>query len=94
MLMLPGGERKRARLAEIKSALELALERAERYGKASKEEMAAAQYQVQGRHLAVKVPKRRRRSARGPQEPGSRGPGSGPGPRLKKSSCERRRAPE
>jgi hypothetical protein len=40
-------------LAEIKSALELALEKAERYGKASKEEMAAAQYQEQGRHLAV-----------------------------------------
>jgi hypothetical protein len=40
-------------LAEIKSALELALEKAERYGKASKEEMAAAQYQEQGRQLAV-----------------------------------------
>jgi hypothetical protein len=40
-------------LAEIKSALELALEKAERYGKASQEEMAAAQYQEQGRHLAV-----------------------------------------
>jgi len=41
-------------LAEIKSALELALEKAERYGKASKEEMAAAQSQEQGRQLAVK----------------------------------------
>jgi ElaB/YqjD/DUF883 family membrane-anchored ribosome-binding protein len=41
-------------LAEIKSALELALEKAERYGKASREEMAAAQHQEQGRHLAVK----------------------------------------
>jgi hypothetical protein len=40
-------------LTEIKSALELALEKAERYGKASKEEMAAAQYQEQGRNLAV-----------------------------------------
>jgi hypothetical protein len=40
-------------LAEIKSALELALEKAERYGKASKEEMAAAQHQEQGRQLAV-----------------------------------------
>lgn len=41
-------------LAEIKSALELALEKAERYGKASREEMAAAQYQEQGRQLAVR----------------------------------------
>ena len=41
-------------MAEIKSALELALEKAERYGKASKEEMAAAGYQDQGRQLAVK----------------------------------------
>jgi hypothetical protein len=41
-------------LAEIKSALELALEKAERYGKASKEEMASAQYQEQGCQLAVK----------------------------------------
>jgi len=41
-------------LAEIKSALELALEKAERYGKASKEEMAAAQSQEQGRQSAVK----------------------------------------
>jgi len=40
-------------LAEIKSALELALEKAESYGKASREEMAAAQYQGQGRALAV-----------------------------------------
>ncbi len=41
-------------MAEIKSALELALEKAESYGKASKEEMAAAGYQDQGRQLAVK----------------------------------------
>ena len=41
-------------MADIKSALELALEKAERYGKASKEEMAAAGYQDQGRQLAVK----------------------------------------
>jgi len=41
-------------MAEIKSALELALEKAERYGKASREELAAAQYQEQGRQLAVK----------------------------------------
>jgi hypothetical protein len=41
-------------LAEIKSALELALEKAERYGKASQEEMAAAQSQEQGRQLAVR----------------------------------------
>jgi hypothetical protein len=40
-------------LAEIKSALELALERAEQYGRASKEEMELAQYQEQGRRLAV-----------------------------------------
>lgn len=41
-------------MAEIKSALELALEKAERYGKASQEEMAAAHYQEQGRQLAVR----------------------------------------
>lgn len=41
-------------MAEIKSALELALEKAERYGKASPEEMAAAQFQEQARTLAVK----------------------------------------
>jgi hypothetical protein len=40
-------------LAEIKSALELALEKAERYGKASKEELAASKYQEQGCQLAV-----------------------------------------
>jgi hypothetical protein len=40
-------------LAEIKSALELALEKAEQYGRASKEEMELAQYQEQGRRLAV-----------------------------------------
>lgn len=41
-------------MAEIKSALELALEKAERYGKASREEMVAVQYQEQGCQLAVK----------------------------------------
>jgi hypothetical protein len=40
-------------LAEIKSALELALERAEQYGRASKEEMELARRQEQGRGLAV-----------------------------------------
>jgi hypothetical protein len=40
-------------LAEIKSALELALEKAEQYGRASREEMALAEYQDQGRRLAV-----------------------------------------
>lgn len=40
-------------MAEIKSALELALEKAERFGKASKEELAKERYQEQGRHLAV-----------------------------------------
>jgi hypothetical protein len=40
-------------LAEIKSALELALEKAEQYGRASKEEMELAQYQDRGRQLAV-----------------------------------------
>lgn len=40
-------------MAEIKSALELALEKAEQYGRASAEEMAAAQFQEQGRLLAV-----------------------------------------
>ena len=40
-------------MAEIKSALELALERAEQYGRASKEEMELARYQEQGRALAV-----------------------------------------
>ena len=40
-------------MADIKSALELALERAEQYGRASKEEMDLAQYQEQGRRLAV-----------------------------------------
>jgi len=40
-------------LADIKSALELALEKAEHYGRASKEEMELAQYQDQGRRLAV-----------------------------------------
>lgn len=40
-------------MAEIKSALELALEKAEQYGRASREEMELAQYQEQGRRLAV-----------------------------------------
>jgi hypothetical protein len=40
-------------LAEIKSALELALEKAEQYGRASKEEMTRDQYRDQGRQLAV-----------------------------------------
>jgi hypothetical protein len=40
-------------LADIKSALELALEKAEQYGRASKEEMELAQYQEQGSRLAV-----------------------------------------
>jgi hypothetical protein len=40
-------------LAEIKSALELALEKAEKYGKASQEEMAVSQHQETGRQLAV-----------------------------------------
>ena len=40
-------------MAEIKSALELALEKAEHYGRASKEEMELARYQDQGRRLAV-----------------------------------------
>jgi hypothetical protein len=40
-------------LAEIKSALELALEKAEQYGRASKEELTRDQYRDQGRQLAV-----------------------------------------
>jgi hypothetical protein len=40
-------------VAEIKSALELALEKAEKYGRASAEEMALSQCQDQGRQLAV-----------------------------------------
>ena len=40
-------------MAEIKSALELALEKAEQYGRASKEEMELAQYHEQGCRLAV-----------------------------------------
>ena len=40
-------------MADIKSALELALEKAEHYGRASKEEMELAQYQEQGCRLAV-----------------------------------------
>jgi hypothetical protein len=40
-------------LADIKSALELALEKAEQYGRASKEELTRDQYRDQGRQLAV-----------------------------------------
>lgn len=40
-------------MAEIKSALELALERAAQFGRATKEELAESQYREQGRHLAV-----------------------------------------
>jgi hypothetical protein len=40
-------------LADIKSALELALEKAEQYGRASREEMDLAQHQEQGSRLAV-----------------------------------------
>jgi hypothetical protein len=39
-------------MAEIKSALELALEKAERYGKASPQELQEAKWQEQARHLA------------------------------------------
>jgi hypothetical protein len=41
-------------VAEIKSALELALEKAEQYGKASREEMAESQHKEQGRMVAVR----------------------------------------
>ncbi len=40
-------------MAEIKSALELALEKAERFGKASPEELAQEKFQEKGRALAV-----------------------------------------
>jgi hypothetical protein len=40
-------------LAEIKSALELALEKAEKYGRATKEELTRGQFRDQGRQLAV-----------------------------------------
>ena len=40
-------------MADIKSALELALEKAEQYGRASKEEMELARHQEQGARLAV-----------------------------------------
>jgi hypothetical protein len=40
-------------VAEIKSALELALEKAAQIGRATPEEMAENQYREQGRHLAV-----------------------------------------
>ncbi|MGQ9689221.1 MAG: hypothetical protein ACUVXF_10605 [Desulfobaccales bacterium] len=41
-------------MAEIKSALELALEKAEQYGRASKEELLQDKYKEQGRQWAVK----------------------------------------
>lgn len=40
-------------MAEIKSALELALEKAEQYGRATKEELSRDQFRDQGRQLAV-----------------------------------------
>ena len=40
-------------MAEIKSALELALEKAERFGKASPQEMQEVKWQDQARHLAA-----------------------------------------
>lgn len=40
-------------MAEIKSALELALEKAEQYGRASKEDLLQDKYKEQGRQLAV-----------------------------------------
>ena len=40
-------------MAEIKSALEIALEKAERYGRATKEELLQDQHQEKGRQLAV-----------------------------------------
>lgn len=40
-------------MAEIKSALEIALEKAERYGRATKEELLQEQYQEKGRQMAV-----------------------------------------
>lgn len=40
-------------MAEIKSALELALEKAERYGRATKEELTLGQFRDQGCQLAV-----------------------------------------
>ena len=40
-------------MAEIKSALELALEKAERYGKASPQEMQEVKWLEQARHLAA-----------------------------------------
>ncbi|MBW1991412.1 MAG: hypothetical protein JRI59_04730 [Deltaproteobacteria bacterium] len=41
-------------MAEIKSALEIALEKAERLGRASKEELLQDKYQEKGRQIAVK----------------------------------------
>jgi hypothetical protein len=40
-------------VAEIKSALELALEKAEQYGRASKEDLLQDRYKERGRHWAV-----------------------------------------
>ncbi len=41
-------------MAEIKSALELALEKAERYGRASKEDLRQDKFKEEGRQLAVR----------------------------------------
>ncbi len=41
-------------MAEIKSALELALEKAEQYGRATKEDLLQDKYKEQGRQWAVK----------------------------------------
>lgn len=41
-------------MADIKSALEMALERAEQFGRATKEELATVQHREQGRELAVR----------------------------------------
>jgi hypothetical protein len=53
LLSSPGGRESENLVAEIKSALELALEKAERLGKATQEEIAESQYKEQGCHLAV-----------------------------------------
>ena len=41
-------------MAEIKSALELALEKAEQYGRASKEDLRQDKFKEEGRQLAVR----------------------------------------
>jgi hypothetical protein len=53
LLRLPSWGRKRAPVAEIKSALELALEKAEQYGRASKEDLRQDKFKEQGRQWAV-----------------------------------------